>query len=100
MTTPSEYAKNATAALHQTLHVSPGDFNAEGTTAVIEQAIRNATSERETEVRTEAQERLTRLLSASPAVIYSFKATADFAPTFISDNITSVFGYTTLQPST
>ena len=94
MTTPSEYAKNATAALHQTLHVSPGDFNAEGTTAVIEQAIRNATSERETEVRTEAQERLTRLLSASPAVIYSFKATADFAPTFISDNITSVFGYT------
>ena len=48
MTTPSEYAKNATAALHQTLHVSPGDFNAEGTTAVIEQAIRNATRERET----------------------------------------------------
>ena len=34
------------------------------------------------------------LLSASPAVIYSFKATADFAPTFISHNITSVFGYT------
>ena len=47
MTTPSEYAKNATAALHQTLHVSPGDFNAEATTAVIEQAIRNATRERE-----------------------------------------------------
>jgi PAS domain S-box-containing protein len=39
-------------------------------------------------------ERLARLLSASPAVIYGFKATADFAPTFISDNITSVFGYT------
>jgi len=40
-----------------------------------------------------SQERLAQLLSASPAVIYSFKATADFAPTFVSDNITSVFGY-------
>ena len=93
MTTPSEYAKNATAALHQTLHVSPGDFNAEGTTAVIEQAIRNATRERETEVRTKAQERLARLLSSSPAVIYSFKATGDFTPTFVSNNIINVFGY-------
>jgi PAS domain S-box-containing protein len=41
-----------------------------------------------------SQERLAQLLSASPAVIYSFKATADFAPTFVSDNITRVFGYT------
>ena len=40
-----------------------------------------------------SQERLAQLLSASPAVIYSFKATADCAPTFVSDNITSVFGY-------
>src|SRR6266699_3047440 len=40
-----------------------------------------------------AQERLARLLSASPAVIYSFKASGDFAPTFISDNIIDVFGY-------
>jgi PAS domain S-box-containing protein len=41
-----------------------------------------------------SQERLAQLLSASPAVIYSFKAAADFAPTFVSDNITNVFGYT------
>ena len=34
-----------------------------------------------------------RLLSASPAVIYSFKATGDFAPTFVSENIVDVFGY-------
>ena len=33
------------------------------------------------------------MLSASPAVIYSFKATDDFAPTFVSDNIVDVFGY-------
>src|SRR6266516_2686085 len=32
-------------------------------------------------------------LGASPAVIYSFKAGGDYAPTFISDNIIDVFGY-------
>ncbi len=99
MATPSEYAKNATAALHQILRVSPDDFDAEGT-AVIEQAIRNATRERESkarrrvkEVQAAAQERLAQLLSSSPVVIYSFKATGDFAPTFVSDNIIGVFGY-------
>src|SRR3984957_9205422 len=101
MTTSSEHAKNATAALHQVLHVSPGDFDVEGGAAVIDQAIRNATRERDIragqqlrEAQAAAQERLAQLLSACPAVIYSFKATADFAPTFISDNIASVFGYT------
>ena len=100
MTTPSGIAENAAAALQQLLHISPGDFNAEGTAAVIEQAIRTATREPETkarrqltEVQAAAQERLGRLLSSSPAVIYSFKATGDFAPTFVSNNIIDVFGY-------
>ena len=100
MTTTSEYAKGATAALHQVLRISPGDFDAERAAAVIEQAITNATRERQTKVRRQlkaveaaAQERLARLLSSSPAVIYSFKATGNFAPTFVSDNIIGVFGY-------
>jgi len=100
MMTPSEYAKNATASLHKVLQISADDFDAVGTAAVIEQVIRNATHEQEArahrqlkQVRTAAQERLARLLSASPAVIYSFKATDDFAPTFVSDNIVDVFGY-------
>ena len=98
--TPSEYAKNATVILQELLHISPGEFNAEGATAIIQQAITNATGEHETkarrelrEVQTAAQERLARLLGASPAVIYSFKATGDYAPTFVSDNIIDVFGY-------
>jgi PAS domain S-box-containing protein len=37
--------------------------------------------------------RLTRLLNASPAVIYSFKASDDFAPILVSDNIETLFGY-------
>ena len=100
MTTTSEYAKGATAALHQVLRISPGDFDAERAAAVIEQTITNATRERQTRVRRQlkaveaaAQERLARLLSSSPAVIYSFKATGNFAPTFVSDNIIAVFGY-------
>ena len=100
MTTASEYAKNATAALPEILGISPDDFDAKGTAIVIERAIKNATRERETRARRQvrdaqaaAQERLVRLLSASPAVIYSFKATGDFAPTFVSDNIIDVFGY-------
>ena len=100
MRTANEYARNATAALHQVLHIPPADFDAKETVAVIEQEIRNATRERESrarrhlrEVETAAQERLARLLSSSPAVIYSFKATGDFAPTFVSENIHSVFGY-------
>ena len=98
--TPSKYAKNAVAALQQVLHISPSDFNANGATTVIEQAIRNATSERDTrvhrelrEVQTAAQERLARLLTASPAVIYSFVATGEYAPVFVSDNLIDVFGY-------
>ena len=98
--TPSKYAENAAAALQQVLRISPSDFNAEGATTVIEQAIRNATNERDTrvhrelkEVQTTAQERLTRLLSASPAVIYSFEGAGKFAPLFVSDNIADIFGY-------
>jgi hypothetical protein len=36
--------------------------------------------------------RLARLLDASPAVVYSFEAKGDFSPTYVSDNITRIFG--------
>ena len=42
-------------------------------------------------------ERLESLLSSSPAVLYSFEATGDFRPTFISDNIRRLFGYEPCQ---
>ena len=100
MTTPSEHAKSAVVALHQLLDVSAGGFDVESTTAVIEQAIRNATRARERqahrqlkEAQAAAEARLERLLGSSPAVIYSFKAKDDFGPTFVSDNIADIFGY-------
>ena len=40
-----------------------------------------------------AQERLVHLLSCAPAVIYSYKATGDFAPTFVSQNLKDWLGY-------
>ena len=49
------------------------------------------------EVRTAARERLARLLSSSPAVIYSFNATGDYAPTVVSENIQQTFGYETKE---
>ncbi|CAN7353047.1 PAS domain-containing protein [Phyllobacterium sp. LjRoot231] len=100
MMTAREYAKNATAVLHHILHIPADEFDNDGTAAVIEQAIRDATRDRDSrvgeqlkEAHAAAQHRLARLLSSSPAVIYSFKATGDFAPTFVSENINAVFGY-------
>ena len=40
-----------------------------------------------------ARDRIEYLLARSPAVIYSFKATGDYAPTFISPNIKELLGY-------
>jgi PAS domain S-box-containing protein len=39
------------------------------------------------------QDRLVRLMSSAPAVIYSYRATGDFAPTFVSENIKQWLGY-------
>src|SRR5215813_13964552 len=104
MHTPSEYARNAATALHQVLNIAPSHFDVDGASAVIEKVIKRATRDRESrsrrqlsEVKAAAQQRLVRLLSSSPAVIYSFKASGDFAPTFVSDNIGTVFGYTSAE---
>jgi len=40
-----------------------------------------------------AQARLNRILASSPAVLYSFEASGDHAPTFISENLRELFGY-------
>src|SRR5262245_7831527 len=40
-----------------------------------------------------ARAQLTSLLGAAPAVIYSFAASGDFSPIFVSDNIETLLGY-------
>jgi len=100
MMTTREYARNATATLHHILHIQPDEIDDDGTTAVIERAIKDATRERDGRVRQQlkntqaaAELRLAQLLNSSPAVVYSFKATGELAPTFVSENIRAIFGY-------
>ena len=45
------------------------------------------------EANSAARERLSVLLGAAPSVVYSFAATGDFAPTFVSDSIRHLLGY-------
>ena len=40
-----------------------------------------------------ARSRLSLLLGAAPVVVYSFRASGDFAPTFVSDSIQGMLGY-------
>ena len=40
-----------------------------------------------------AHARINHILSSSPAVLYSFEATGDYNPTFVSENLRKVFGY-------
>jgi PAS domain-containing protein len=42
-----------------------------------------------------ARARLSSLLGAAPVVVYSFRASGDFAPTFVSDSIQGMLGYRT-----
>ncbi|MGH6891011.1 MAG: PAS domain-containing protein, partial [Dongiaceae bacterium] len=41
----------------------------------------------------DARARLSLLLGAAPVVVYSFRASGDFAPTFVSDSIRGMLGY-------
>ena len=97
MTSSRKYAEIAAAALGKMLR----DRADSGKVAdIFESVLADATRERDederqhlAEVEAAAATRLSRLLEASPAVIYSFEAKGDFAPTFVSENIMRLFGY-------
>ncbi|MGH6824185.1 PAS domain-containing protein [Methyloceanibacter sp.] len=100
MTTLRECADTAAAALAEKLRASKGKVDAKAIAEIIETVLNEATSERDkgaqrrlVDLQASMQERLTRLLDASPAVIYSFKARDDFAPIFVSGNIDRLLGY-------
>lgn len=100
MTTLRECAETAAAALAKKLRASPGKVDTASVADIIEQVLNEATHEQEegarkrlVDLQASMQERLTRLLDVSPAVIYSFEAKGDFAPIFVSANIETLFGY-------
>jgi adenylate cyclase len=84
VTTPSEQDGDAMSALSQVFGSSPGDAAGDGMDAAINEAIRTGRPE---------PERLSELLACSPAIIYGYRATGDFAPTFVSNNIKDSLGY-------
>jgi adenylate cyclase len=97
VTSSRKYAEIAAAALDKML---PAGIDSGKVADIVESVLADATREREederqhlAEVEAAAAIRLSRLLDASPAVIYSFEAKGDFAPTFVSDNIMRLFGY-------
>jgi hypothetical protein len=48
MTTPSEYARNAAATLHETLNIAPSHFDVDSAGAVIEKVMSCSKLRRET----------------------------------------------------
>jgi adenylate cyclase len=100
MTKLRQCAETVAAVLTEKLCARPGDVNPAGVADIIEQVL-NATAREQEEaehqrlgdVQANAWERLTQLLNASPAVIYSFKASGNFAPIFVSENIKRLLGY-------
>ena len=91
MTTLRECADTAAAALVEMLRTTEGASDTATIADVIERVLNQATAETEegaqrrlVDLEASMQRRLTRLLDASPAVIYSFKARDDFAPIFVS----------------
>ncbi len=100
MTKLRQCAETAAVALAEKRRAARGDIDLAAVADIIEQVLDTAAQEREEAARQRiaeeqgaARERLTQLLSASPAVIYSFKASGNYVPTFVSVNIETLFGY-------
>ena len=81
------------------LSANPGDAGVDAAAEIIEIALHNAGRERNAsysvaDLQASAHAHLSRLLNASPAVIYCRRATGDYEPTFVSDSVTRLFGCT------
>src|SRR5919106_371246 len=97
MSSSRKYAEIAAAALAKMLREGADSADVAD---IVESVLADATREHKekerqhvADVETAAAGRLARLLDASPAVIYSFEAKGDFRPTFVSENIARLFGY-------
>ena len=97
MRSSRKYAEIAAAALGKVL---PPGTDSGRVADIIESILAEASRDHHEEerqhvadVEAAAEQKLARLLDASPAVIYSFRAKGDFAPTFVSANIERLFGY-------
>ena len=89
-----EQAETATAALLRILSAGSGQIDVRAVADLIEQTLFEAAREQErrelkriADVQASAHAHLSRLLNASPAVIYCRVASGDFEPTFVSESV-------------
>src|SRR5450755_3430765 len=101
MTKGKKQAEIAAAAVLRVLATTPGESGIQSVAEIIELALHDAAREQEkkelqrvADVQASAHAHLSRLLNASPAVIYCRKASGDFEPTFVSESVTRLFGCT------
>ncbi|MGC1345111.1 MAG: response regulator [Methyloceanibacter sp.] len=100
MTRARQHAESATAALLEILSASH-DIDAKAVTEIFERTLSEAAREQEkrelqrvADIQASAHVHFSRLLNASPAVIYCRMASGDYEPTFVSESVSSLFGCT------
>lgn len=99
MTAARKQAETVAAEVMRLLGADPRRDDGGALTNLIDQALTQAAQSQErrdlqriAEVQAAAHAHLSRLLNASPAVIYCRAATGDYEPTFVSDSVTKLFG--------
>jgi two-component system, sensor histidine kinase and response regulator len=97
-------AELAAAAVLRVLDANPGETGVQSVAEIIEIALHDAAREQEkkelqriAEVQAAAHAHLSRLLNASPAVIYCREASNDYQPTFVSESIAQLFDVSTKE---
>jgi len=100
MTRARQHAESATAALLEILSASH-DIDAKAVTEIFERTLSEAAREQEkrelqrvADIQASAHVHFSRLLNASPAVIYCRMASGDYEPTFVSESVSGLFGCT------
>ena len=100
MTRARQHAESATAALLEILSASH-DIDAKAVTEIFERTLSEAAREQEkrelqrvADIQASAHVHFSRLLNASPAVIYCRMASGDYEPTFVSESVSRLFGCT------
>ena len=94
--TPRERAQRTAEAIYRAWRKAPAATEATLMIDILEKAV---TDTLKTDAPPNGQSQgtfgdgLKHILSSSPAVLFSFKASGDYAPTFISDNISTLLGY-------
>ena len=98
MTRARQQAESVTAALLEILSASP-NIDPKAITEFIESTLCDALREQEkrelqrlADIQASAHVHFSRLLNASPAVIYCRMASGDYQPTFVSESVSGLFG--------